>query len=234
VTKPLAYVPTAALAAILISSALGLFDVASLRDYYRMSRPEFRHAVVAMLGVMTLGVLPGVLIAVGLALFKLLRMASRPRDEVLGVIEKDGDIYCGTVEEGGRIIQGLIIYRFEASLLFFNADYFSDRVRAMISKAETTPSCFLLDAESVPVLDISGAYALRSLRSELAEQGIVLGIARARGLFRVMLEGAGVSDAIGAENIFPTVHAGANSFQHNSHGALCTKSPNAINAKGVG
>ena len=100
-TKPLAYVPTAALAAILISSALGLFDIASLRDYYRISKPEFRQSVVAMLGVMTVGVLPGVLIAVGLALLKLLRLASRPRDAVLGVIEGDGDVYCGTREEGG-------------------------------------------------------------------------------------------------------------------------------------
>ena len=61
-TRPLAYLPTAALAAILVSSALGLFDVASLRRYYRVSPAEFRHSVVAMLGVMTVGVLPGVLL----------------------------------------------------------------------------------------------------------------------------------------------------------------------------
>jgi high affinity sulfate transporter 1 len=97
-TRPLAYVPTAALAAILISSALGLFDWGSLRRYYNLSQPEFRQSVVAMLGVMTLGVLQGVLIAVGLALLKLLRQASRPHDAVLGVVEGDGDIYTATEE----------------------------------------------------------------------------------------------------------------------------------------
>jgi MFS superfamily sulfate permease-like transporter len=83
-TRPLAYVPTAALAAILISSALGLFDWGSFRHYYRLSKAEFRQSLAAMLGVMTLGVLQGVLIAVGLAMFKLLRHASRSRDAVSG------------------------------------------------------------------------------------------------------------------------------------------------------
>jgi high affinity sulfate transporter 1 len=110
-TMPLASVPIAALAAILISSSLGLFDIASLREYYRLSKPEFRHALIAMLGVMTLGVLRGVLIAVAIALFNLLRRASRPRDAVLGVIQRNGDTHCG---EGGQTIPGLIIYRFEA------------------------------------------------------------------------------------------------------------------------
>src|SRR5215470_11916231 len=151
-TRPLAYVPAAALAAILISSALGLFDLASLRDYYRLSKPEFRQSVVAMIGVMTLGVLQGVLIAVGLALFKLLRQASHPRDAVLGVVQSNGDAYCATAEEGGRTIPGLIIYRFESSIVFFNADYFGDRVRALISKASPAPHHFLLDAEAVPFL----------------------------------------------------------------------------------
>ena len=223
-TRPLAYVPAAALAAILISSALGLFDLASLRDYYRLSKPEFRQSIVAMIGVMTLGVLQGVLIAVALALFKLLRQASHPRDAILGVVQGDGEAYCATEEEGGRLIPGLIIYRFESSIVFFNADYFSERVRAMISKAPTKPRHFLLDAEAVPFVDVSGVYTLNSLRSELAEQGIVLGIARARGLFLLMLERAGVAEKIGDENLFRTVHAGAESFQNNSHGVTRARS----------
>ena len=216
-TGPLAYVPAAALAAILISSAFGLFDLSSLIDYYRLSKPEFRQSVVATIGVMTLGVLRGVLIAVALALFKLVRQAARPRDAVLGLVQLDGDSHCATEEEGGETIPGLIIYRFESSLVFFNADRFSDRVRALITSAPTTTHHFLLDAESVPFLDISGAYMLRSLRTELAKQGIVLGIARPRDLFRLMLERAGVAEKIGSENIFHTVHAGVKSFQQNNH-----------------
>jgi len=95
---------TAALAAILMSSALGLFDLASLREYYRLRKPEFRQSIVAMIGVMTLGVLQGVLNAVGLALFKLLRQASHPRDAALGVAQSDGDAYCAIEEDGGQMI----------------------------------------------------------------------------------------------------------------------------------
>ena len=212
-TRSLAYVPTAALAAILMSSALGLFDWSSLRRYYRLSKAEFRQSVAAMLGVMTLGVLEGVLIAVALALLKLLRQASRPRDAVLGLIDGNNETYTANVEDGGQTIAGLIIYRFEASLVFFNADYFSERVRSVISTAGTKPRTFLFDAESVPMLDVSGAYALDALRTELAEQGIVFGIARARGLFRIMLERAGVAERIGSENVFHTVRAGVTAFQ---------------------
>ncbi len=216
-TGPLAYVPAAALAAILISSALGLFDLGSLIDYYRLSKPEFRQAVIAMLGVMTLGVLQGVLIAVALALLKLVRQASRPRDAVLGQVDGDDDSYFASEEEGGQVIPGVIIYRFESSLVFFNADYFSDRVRALVLNSPTTRH-FLFDASSVPFLDVSGVYMLNALRTELAEHGVVFGIARARGLFRVMLDRAGVAEKIGSENLFHTVHSGARSFQQNNQG----------------
>ncbi len=216
-TNPLTYVPAAALAAILISSALGLFDIASLRDYYRLSKPEFRHSLIAMIGVMTLGVLQGVLIAVGLAILKLLRQASHPRDALLGMVQRNGDTYCAPEEEGGQIVPGLIIYRFESSLVFFNADYFSDRVRALISAADTRPTHFLLDAEAVPFIDVSGAFVLDDLRAELAGQGIVLGVARARGMFLVMLERAGVAQKIGTSNFFPSVHTGAKNFQKNGN-----------------
>ena len=212
-TRPLAYVPTAALAAILISSALGLFDWGSLRRYYRLSKPEFRQSVAAMLGVMTLGVLQGVLIAVALAMLNLLRQASHPRDAILGVVDGNNETYTATLEDGGKTIDGVLIYRFEASLVFFNADYFTERVRSIINNAESKPRTFLFDAESVPMLDVSGAYALDALRSELAEKGIVFGIARARGLFRIMLERAGVAERIGSENLFHTVRAGAAAYE---------------------
>ena len=210
-TAPLAYLPTAALAAILISSALGLFDVASLRGYYRVSRPEFRHSLVAMVGVMTVGVLPGVLIAVSLALLRLLRLVSRPHDAVLGRVEGKEHAY-GTGGEGGKTIPGLLIYRFDASLVFFNADYFRSRVLALSNGADAPPQWLLLDAESMPFLDVTGADALEALRGELAARGAVLAIARAKGLFRLMLEQTGLAERIGAAHLFPAVHAGVQAF----------------------
>ena len=210
-TAPLTYLPSAALAAILISAVLGLFDIAAMRGYYRVSRPEFRHATVAMLGVMTVGVLPGILVAVGLAILRLLRLASRPPDAVLGLVEGKEDAY-GTGGEGGKMIPGLLIYRFDASLVFFNADYFKDRVLELSNGADTFPKWLLLDAESIPFLDITGADALEALRSELAGRGTVLAIARAKGLFYAMLERTGVAGRIGTAHFFSTVHDGVHAF----------------------
>jgi MFS superfamily sulfate permease-like transporter len=211
-TGPLAFVPTDALAAILISSALGLFDFKSLGLYYHASRPEFRHSVVAMLGVMTIGVLPGVLVAVGLAFLKLLRIASRPHDVELGLVDDGNDFYCGTAEEGGKPVPGLIMYRFEAALLFFNSDYFKDRVLRLVTQTKPKPRWFLLDAESIPVLDITGAFTLQSLRTELGNRGISFGIARPRTLFSVMLDKSGLAEELGPDKLFSTVHAGARAF----------------------
>jgi high affinity sulfate transporter 1 len=210
-TRPLAYRPTAALAAILVSSAAGLFDIASLENYWRVSKAEFRHAIVAMLGVMTVGVLTGILVAVGLAMLRLVRLAAHPHDALLGADPRTGGAYCGT-DEGGVPIEGVMIYRFDASLVFFNADYIRDRALALVDNAEQKPRWFLLDAETVPLLDITGAEALEALRTGLADRGIVLALARAKGLFLLMLEKTGVAEKIGPARLFPRIHAGVEAF----------------------
>lgn len=212
-TGPLALVPIAALAAILISSALSLFDWGSLRRYYRASPPEFRLSVVTTLGVMTAGVLPGVLVAVALTFAKLLRTASKPRDAALGLLQGKDDAYFAPLEEGAHAIPGIAIYRFEAALLFFNSDRFKDRALETLEEAEKPVQWFLFDAEAVPALDITGADALDELRIELAARGVVMAVARAKGLFRLMLKNSGVEEKLGGSYVFPTVHAGVRAFQ---------------------
>ena len=195
------------LAAILISSSIGLFDWHSLRRYYRVSKPEFRHSVVAMLGVMTIGVLGGVVVAVGLAILRLLMLASKPHDAVLGTAPNgDGFVNLAT-EPSAKPISGVVIYRFDASLLFFNADYFASRVRQVIHDAGAKPVVLVLDAESMSLLDITGAEVLETLRAELDQDGIQLRIARSKGLFRKMLERSGVAGTIGRECLFPSIKA---------------------------
>jgi len=215
-TAPLAFLPIAALAAILVSSAFGLFDFESLRRYYRLSKPEFRHSIIAMLGVMTIGVLPGVLVAVTLAILNLLRNGSHPHDALLTQVEGVEGVYDSEEHGGGPAIDGLIIYRFDASLLFFNSDHFKERVRTVVTNAETKPSWFLLDAEAMAGLDVTGSDALESLHDDMADRGIVFAIARAKGRFRSMLELCGLAEKIGSEYLFPTVHAGALAFHASS------------------
>jgi high affinity sulfate transporter 1 len=208
-TAPLAYLPRAALAAIVISAVIGLFDFPPLPYYYRISRAEFALSIVATLGVITLGVLPGILIAVGLALARLVALAAHPHDTVLGIVDDPAGGYASDEPEARRI-PGLTIYRFNASILFFNADFLKDRVHALVS--ESQPSWLLIDAGPSLVLDVTGADALDSLRKELAVRGIVLAIARPRGMFRRMLDQSGVSERVGHQRLFQTVREGVNAF----------------------
>ena len=212
-TAPLAYLPSAALAAILITSAIGLFDISSLRRYYRISKPEFRHSVIAMLGVMTVGVLPGVLVAVGVSIMKLLMIAAHPHDAVLGVAPGKRGFSNLAEEPSAGSVSGMIIYRFDASLVFFNADRFKERVRTVVQESPQKPEWFVFDAESVPFMDTTAADALSSLHTEMAKQGIVLVIARSKGFFRLMLERAGLAEQIGAAHLFPTIEAAVEAYE---------------------
>jgi MFS superfamily sulfate permease-like transporter len=106
-----------------------------------------------------------------------------------------------------------MIFRFEASLLFFNADYFKDRARVASAGAKQKPRWFLLNAEAMPILDITGAETLESLRTEFANENIKLVIAEARGFCFAVLSRSGLLDKIGSDNVFPTVHRGAQTFK---------------------
>ena len=216
-TAPLAYLPSTALAAILIASSISLFDLASLRRYYRISKPEFRHAIVAMLGVMTVGVLKGVLLAVGLAMLKLLMLASKPHDAVLGVVPGKDHFSNIAEEPEAKSIPGVVVYRFDSSLLFFNSDYFANRVRQVIREAPEKPAWFVLDAEAIPILDTTGADVLESLRADLLKQGTILTIARSKGWFRLMLDRTGLADQIGRDHLFTSVRAAVKAASSRNH-----------------
>ena len=184
-TEPLGYVPTAALAAVIMVAAVGLFDLAELRSLYETSRRELLLSVGTTLGVLILGVLPGVLLAVALSLFWLLTVVSRPHDGVLGRVKGIRGFHNTKDFPEATTIPGLVIYRFDSNLVFFNSDYFCDRVRATITSAETPVEWVILDASSINVVDITALQKVHELREELAAQGIVLATARVKhGLWR--------------------------------------------------
>ena len=179
-TGPLGYVPTAALAAVIMVSAVGLFDFRELRNMYKISHRELLLSVGTTLGVLILGVLPGVLLAVALSLFWLLTVVSRPNDGVLGRVKGIKGFHNIKDFPETATIPGLILYRFDANLVFFNADYFRERVRATIAAAKTPVEWVVVDASSINVIDITAYQKFDELREELAAQGIVLATARVK------------------------------------------------------
>ncbi len=178
-TSPLAYVPITALAAVILVSAIGLFDLAALRLLLRMSRREFLMSVGTTLGVLVLGVLPGVLLAVAMSLLWLLSATSRPNDAVLGKVHGRKGYYDVVDFPDAKTIPGLLLYRFEANVVFYNADWFKMRIREVIA-AQTTPvEWVVIDASPINVVDVTAIQKVGELREELAAQGIKLHFARA-------------------------------------------------------
>lgn len=176
-TAPLAQAPKVALAAVIIVSALGLFDLASLRELYAISRLEFGMCVIATAGALIFGVLQGVAITVGLSLAWLLKVAARPPDAVLGRVEGREGFY--DLDDVPQAVSppGVLIYQFRANLVFFNADYFKKRVREIIAAADPPPKWLILDASPVSYVDVTAVDKLDQLRDELAARGVGVVIA---------------------------------------------------------
>jgi high affinity sulfate transporter 1 len=179
-TGPLANVPTAALAAVIMVAAVGLFDYKELRELYRISHRELMLCVGTTVGVLVLGVLPGVLLAVALSLFWLITVTSRPHDAILGRVKGIKGFHDIADYPEATTIPGLILYRFDSNLVFYNVDYFLQRVRAAIAAAETPVEWIVIDASSINVVDITAVQKIDELREELAASGIRMVSARVK------------------------------------------------------
>lgn len=211
-TTPMAWIPQAALGAVLLMAGWGLIDVQSLKKIYKLSRFEFWLCVLTTVGVLGVGVLPGIIIAVTLAILRLLYSIYQPTDAVLGWvpgIEGQVDIHR---YKDARTVKGLVVYRFDDAILFFNADYFKMRMLEAVQREEQ-PRAVLFDAEAVSSIDVSGIVTLREVRDTLKARDIHFGIARARGRFLRMLVRSGLAREIGSELLFGSVRSGIRTYR---------------------
>lgn len=212
-TTPLSYLPISVLSALLIDAVLGLLDIQSVKNLYKISLPEWRLSILTTFGVISIGVLQGVLVAMLLAIIQLLYRASRPNDAILGIVEAKDGFHNIEWETDAKTIDGLIMYRFEASLLFFNANFFKSRVMTIVNDRITDVKWFLLDAESISSIDTTATVKLEEVWEELTKQDIILVIARTHSFTYSMLEKTGLIKTIGEENFFPTISSAISAYQ---------------------
>lgn len=210
-TEPLRYLPVAALGAVLIVAAIGLFDAASLRSIRHVSRVEFRVAMLTTFGVIWLDLLHGILLAVGISLLILIKRASRPLDSLLGRVTGLKGWHEVAHQPGAITHPGLIVYRFGASIVFFNADYFKRRVLEVIA-AEKDVEWFILDGSTINLVDVTGAEVLDGLVRDLAARGVRFGLANVRAHVYNTLERTGVLARIGPDFDFRTLNSAADAF----------------------
>ncbi|WDG53738.1 SulP family inorganic anion transporter [Pseudomonas chlororaphis] len=211
-TAPMAWIPQAALGAVLLMAGWGLIDIQAMRVIRKLSRFEFWLCVLTTLGVIGVGVLPGIIVAVLLAILRLLKSIYQPTDAVLGWVRGiEGQVDISQYPEA-RTLAGLVVYRFDDAILFFNADYFKARLLEAVER-EPEPRAVLLVAEAVTSIDVSGIVALRELRDTLLARGIILGIARPHGTFLRMLVRSGLARELEQGLLFPSVRAGIRAYR---------------------
>jgi high affinity sulfate transporter 1 len=205
-TGPLEYLPSSALGAVLVSAALGLFDWRAVVRLYRIHEGEFAVCMAATLGVVTFGALQGIALAVGLAMLVLLIRSSRPGDAVLGRVDGRQGFFDVADHEGATAVPGLILYRFNAAVIFYNAPYFKRRVLAV---AASSPDAAWLIVDGAPMvhLDSTGADTIAVLADDLASRGSRLALGGVPPQGRQMLERSGALDHLGADAVFPTLRA---------------------------
>ena len=204
-TDPLRYVPIAALGAVLVFASFSLFDLRSLREIWRIDRIEVGLAVITMLGVVAVGAINAILIAVALALVRFVKLTARPHDEVLGKVAGLSGFHSIERHPGARTFVGLALYRFNGPLTFFNAAYFKQRALAAADAAGPALQWFVIDAIPISQIDVTGMYALRDLRELLEARGTTLILAGRKTEFLDRLRETGLYRPEQEECIFPTL-----------------------------
>jgi SulP family sulfate permease len=212
-TSILQNLPTVVLGAIIIVASSSLIDIQEFRSLNLVRHSEFYLSLLTLFGVLVIGIVAGIALAVGFSLLDFIHRVYRPHSSVLGTI--DGvDGYHGIAPGGyNQVLPGLIVYGFDAPLFFANAPYLMAQIRDLVSTTDQPIRCLLLDAEAIPDIDTTAADTLKQIHQELSGKGITLAIARANRPLRETMRLTGLENLIGAENFYPSVRTGVEAFR---------------------
>ncbi|HET9655659.1 MAG TPA: sulfate permease [Kineosporiaceae bacterium] len=204
--------PQPALAAVVITASLGLADLAGVVRLWRQRRAEFLVSLAAFLGVALLGVLPGMAVAVGLSILNVFRRVWRPYTAVLGWVNALRGFHDIRTYPGAEQVPGLVVYRFDAPLIFANAMTFSDEIRRLAASSPP-PRWILVAAEPMTDVDTTAANMLERLDDELNARGISLAFAEMKDRVREKIDRYELTRTIDPGHFFPTVEAGVTALR---------------------
>jgi MFS superfamily sulfate permease-like transporter len=204
--------PQPALAAVVITAALSLADIAGTVRLWRQRRTEFLLSIAAFLGVAVLGVLPGIAIAVGLSILNVFRRAWWPYEAVLGQVDGLPGYHDLRSYPDAARLPGLVIVRFDAPLIFANAKTFRDEIRKL-ARAEPHPRWILIAAEPLTDVDTTAADMLEDLDVALNAQGTSLVFAELKDPVRRKIERYGLDHTFDPGHFFPTIEAAVDAYR---------------------
>jgi sulfate permease, SulP family len=204
-THLLSALPQPVLAAVVLVAVAGLFKLKTLKELWRGDRPEFAVAIAALAGVLTSGLLRGVLIGGMLSLIQLLRAASRPHVAFLGRIRGTRRFSDRQRHPDNELIPGVLIFRPESGLVYFNIDHVCETILNRVHAETTPPRLVIVDLSAAPRVDLQSAHTLAGMAKEIVARGIQFQAVEARSSVRDRLRNEGVDDELGGINRFTMV-----------------------------
>jgi len=204
--------PQPALAAVVISAAVSLADVPGVVRLWKQRKTEFSLSIAAFLAVALLGVLPGIAVAVALSILNVFRRAWRPYAAELGNVEELRGWHDLRSYPDAEQVPGLVVYRFDAPLIFANSPTFRDEIRRLAA-ADPPPAWILVAAEPMTDVDTTAADMLEDLDEELNARGISLAFAEMKDQVRHKIQLYELHRTIDPRHFFPTVEAGVAAFR---------------------
>lgn len=205
--------PIAALAAVVIASAIGLFEVSGLKRLYRIQRWEFWLSILCFAGVAVFGAIPGIGLAVVIAVIEFLWDGWRPHSAVLGRADGVRGYHDITRYPQARQLSGLLLFRWDAPLFFANAELFKERVLAAATAAPGKVTWLVVAAEPVTSVDVTAADSLVELDDTLHGNGTKLCFAELKDPVKDKLKRFGLFDRVGEAFFFATIGAAVDEYQ---------------------
>jgi SulP family sulfate permease len=204
-TAPVALLPKSCLGAIIVVAAIGLIEPAAWRSLLAAGKRQVIIAGVTTIGVIAVGVLNALIVAVVLSIVDVVARTRQPHDAVLGWVERLGRYADVATHPSAQITPGVVVYRLDERLIFTSVSYVKGRIQEAINGAPTKASYLVFDAESVDSIDASGVEMLEELHQALAKDDITLVVARLKGPTAKQFETTGLTSMIGPEHFFGNV-----------------------------
>jgi MFS superfamily sulfate permease-like transporter len=199
--------PSSALAAVVIASAIGLFEFSDLRRIYRIQNWEFWLSISCLVGVAVLGAIPGIGLAIIIAVIEFLWDGWRPHSAVLGRVEGIRGYHDTKRYPNARRIPGLVLFRWDAPLFFANAELFETQILDAIAESPTPVKRIVVSAEPVTSVDVTSADMLTDLHQKLCEAQIDLHFAEMKDPVKDKLKRFELLDVLGHDKFHPTLGA---------------------------
>jgi high affinity sulfate transporter 1 len=204
--------PQPTLAAVVIAASLSLADVNETLRLRRIRRTEFLLSVAAFLGVVLLGVLPGIALAVALSIGNVFRRAWWPYQTVLGRVRDLPGYHDVRSYPDAKLLPNCVIFRFDAPLFFANSRTFREQIR-LLAASDPPPSWIIVAAEPITDVDTTAADMLRDLDEDLDARGVHLVFAEMKDPVRTKMDRYELTRAIEPNHFFPTITAAIKAFQ---------------------